>query len=273
MAKITVTIDGKQSEVDVPDEQIQAAGFMQTGKFNEELTRRGVSLATKQGYVKPDEMTNEQIEALAKTKGVKFETVVQNNPADTATAIQEAVAKKRTEWERAELDPIKTKNTALEEEGANLLQQKLHSQIIAAAAAAGVEKSMLKPLTKNTLPPIVSMLQDVFAFDTDTKQFLVLADDGEGPAFSDRPTADHPFKDVEEYVDQWSANKDNAKFIEVTAQRGPNLQGTMGSARAGGGPIHLSKADSRNARLVAAATAEAAKRGLDPMNGGVVYDN
>ncbi len=271
--KITLELDGKPRDIEVPDEQIIGAGFMPTPKFNEELTRRGVSLAKGQGFVKPDELTPEQITTLAQSKGIKFETIVQQNPADTATAIQEAVTRKRTEWERSELDPIKTKNTELENEAGDLLQEKLYSQIIAAAAAAGVEKSLLKPLTKNTLPPIVSMLKDVFAFDTDTKQFLVESDAGDGPAFSDRPTADHPFKDVEEYVDQWAANKDNAKFIEVTAQRGPNLQGTVGGGRPGGGPVHLTKAQSRDARAVAAATAEAAKRGLDPMNGGVVYDN
>lgn len=271
--KITTQIDVggvlTAREIEVADEQIIAQGFMPTAKFTEELTRRGVSIATKQGYVKPEDLTPEQITELAKTKGVKLG---ESDPGKTATAIEEATSKQREAWDRTELAPVKTKVTELETENTNLLQDKLYSAIVVAAAAAGVEDSMLRAPKKNMLPPIVSMLADAFGFDTDTKQFLVVSDDGEGFAFSSKPSEEHPFKDVEEFVGEWAGNKDNAKFIKVTAQRGPNLQGVV-SGRPGQGPVHLSKADSRNARVIEAAKAEATKRGLDPYNGGIVYDS
>lgn len=260
----------KAVEVEVSDEQVQAAGFMPASKFQEELTRRGTSIAQKAGYVKPDEMTPEQIKALAEQKGVKLP--VEADPGTMAATIQEATTKKRTEWETTELKPVQTKVQELETENETLLQKQLHSQILAAAAAVGVEKTLLKAPNRNSPPPIVSMLESAFGYDTDTKQFYVLSDDGEGFAFSDKPTEEHPYKDPAEFLELWAANKDNAKFIEVTAQRGPNLQGVI-TGRPGMGPVHLSRADSRNARAIEAAKAEAVKRGLDPYNGGVVYDS
>ncbi len=263
--------DGTPTTIEVSDEEVQSTGlFMPTSKFQEELTRRGVSIATKQGYVKPEDLTPEQIKELATSKGVKL--VTEPDPGKTATAIEEATARQRESWERSELTPVKTKVSELESENETLLQQQLHSQILAAAAAAGIEKTLLRAPSKHSLPPIVSMLQDAFAYDVDTKQFYVMSDDGEGFAFSDKPTEDHPYKDPDEFVNQWASDKANAKFIEVTSQRGPGLQGTVGGGRPGQGPVHLSKADSRNARVIQAAQAEAIKRGLDPYNGGIVYD-
>jgi hypothetical protein len=267
----TKQADGTVVAIEVADEEVIAAGFMPATKFQEELNRRGVSIATKQGYKKPEEMTPEEIKALAEQKGVKLEAEPVN-PSDTAVMIEQAVKKQRTAWETTELTPMQQKLKEQEEENDRLLASKLHSEIIAVAAAAGVEDALLKAPSKNALPPIVSMLQDAFALDVDTKQFLVLSDDGEGFAFSDKPSEAHPYKDVEEFVTAWAEDKANAKFIKP-GQRGPNLQGVVaGGGRAGAGPVHLTRAESRNARLVAAAVAEATRRGLDPHNGGVVYD-
>lgn len=269
----TQQADGTVVAIEVADEEVVAAGFMPSAKFQEELNRRGISIATKAGYRKPEELTPEEIKALAEQKGVKLEAEAGASPSDTAVAIEQAVKKQRTAWETTELTPVQAKLKEQEDENDRLLAGKLHSEIIAVAAAAGVEDALLKAPSKNSLPPIVSMLQDAFALDVDTKQFLVLSDDGEGFAFSDKPSESHPYKDVEEFVTAWAEDKANAKFIKP-GQRGPNLQGTVaGGGRAGAGPVHLSKADSRNARMVQAAVTEAVRRGLDPHNGGVVYDS
>ena len=270
----TKNADGTPGAViEVADEEVQAAGFMPTAKFQEELNRRGISIATKAGYKKPEELTREEIMAVAAAKGVKLPAEPGAvAPGDAAAAIEAAVNKNRKTWETAELTPLQTKLKEQEEENDRLMAQTLYSQIISAAAAVGVEDALLKPPTKNAQAPIVSMLADAFALDVDTKQFLVLSDDGEGFAFSDKPTEDHPYKDVAEFVKAWAEDKANAKFIRP-GQRGPNLQGVVAGGRAGVGPVHLSKADSRNARTVQAAVVEATRRGLDPHNGGVVYDS
>jgi len=269
----TKNADGTPGAViEVADEEVVAAGFMPSAKFQEELNRRGISIATKAGYKKPEELTPEEIKALAEQKGVKLDAEAAS-PSDTAVAIETAVKKNRTQWETAELTPLQQKLKEQEEENDRLLASQLYSQIIAVAAAAGVDDVLLKAPTKNMQPPIVSMLADAFSYDLDTKQFLVTSDDGEGFAFSDKPSEAHPYKDVEEFVTSWAEDKANAKFIKA-GQRGPNLQGTVaGGGRAGAGPVHLSRADSRNARMVQAAVAEAVRRGLDPHNGGVVYDS
>lgn len=268
--KINTQVDGKSVEIEVPDEDIVAAGFQQTATFEKELTRRGVSIAQKQGFVKPDELTAEQVKELAERKGVKLPAELPS-AGETATQIQEAVTKKRAEWEQRELAPLNKRVEELSAAEEDLLQKQLHSAIITAAAQAGIDKTLLKPLTKSSLPPIVSMLESSFAYDTETKQFYVLSDDGEGFAFSDHPTQDHPLKDVEEFIEQWVANKENQKFVEPQSQRGPGLQGTLSGARGGpGAPVHISKEDSRNLRKLEAAKAEAKKRGLDPYEGVVI---
>ncbi len=231
----TKQADGTVVAIEVADEDVMATGlFMPTSKFQEELTRRGVGIATSKGYVKPEDMTSDQIR------------------------------------ERSDMKPRDEKIQTLESDNEDLLQKQLFSEIIRAAASVGVEKSLLKGATKNAEAPIVSMLASAFAYDTETKQFYVLSEDGEGFVFSDRPTQDHPYKDAEEFVEQWAADKANAKFIEVTSQRGPNLQGTVGGGRGPVGQVHISKADSRILPRLRAAQAEAVKRGLDAHEGVVI---
>jgi len=267
----TKQADGTVVAIEVADEDVMATGlFMPTSKFQEELTRRGVGIATSKGYVKPEDMTSDQITALAASKGVKLPAESAGDPGATATAIQDAIAKKRSEWERSDMKPRDEKIQTLESDNEDLLQKQLFSEIIRAAASVGVEKSLLKGATKNAEAPIVSMLASAFAYDTETKQFYVLSEDGEGFVFSDRPTQDHPYKDAEEFVEQWAADKANAKFIEVTSQRGPNLQGTVGGGRGPVGQVHISKADSRILPRLRAAQAEAVKRGLDAHEGVVI---
>lgn len=266
--KTTVPVNGTPTEIEIPDEQITAAGFQPTANFEKELSRRALSIAQKQGFRRPEDLLEDEtfVQQVLDKKGIK-PGATSADPADTAVAIQEALKKNRGEWENRELNPLRQKNEEYETREQQLLVKDLHRQIIQAAATMGVKKALLKSASRNAVPPIVSMTETSFGFDTDTGEFYVL--DGEGFAFSDKPSKDRPYKDVEEFIEQWASNKENAEFVETTAQRGPGFQGA-GGGRQGAGAVQISKADSRDLRKLMAARAEATKRGLSPYDGGVV---
>jgi len=271
--KIKTNINGQPTEIEVADEEIVAAGFQPTANFEKELGRRAISIAKKQGLMTADELKAQLlddetfVQSVLDSKGIK---PGQQDAGETATAIQDAVKRNRQEWESRELAPTRAKLEEFETREQSLLVKDLHRQIIQAAAQLGIKKALLKSPTRGSAPPIVSMLETAFGFDTDTGEFYVL--DGEGFAFSDKPSKDNPYKTVEEFVEQWTQDKENSEFLDVQSQGGPRLQGTLSGGRAGAGAVHISRADSRNLRLLQAAKAEATKRGLDPSDGGVIID-
>lgn len=263
-------VDGKEIDIEIPDDVIAGAGFTKSETFQQELTRRAMSIARGAGLKDPKELLKdpEFVKQVLEATGAKIPDA---NATDAeGKAVQAALDRQRQDILNREVNPLLEKQKVAEAENEKLLERDLQRQIIMSAAATGVvKKGLLKPTTAGGEPPIVAMLSGVFGYDTDTKEFYVL--EGEGFAFSQNGATQ--YMTVQEYVDRWIADKDHADFIDSAGQRGPGLQIPSGGKQ--GGPamaVHISRADSRDLRKLQAAKAEATKRGLEPEKGGVIID-
>lgn len=269
MPKFTVQVDGKPVEVEVSNEQIASSGeFLQKEQFSAELTRRALSIAKSQGYKLPEELVKDPdfVKKVLSEAGVDL-----SKQGDQAQAVKDALDRQKRDLTEGVVKPLEIKVTAAEQREEELLQRDLQRQIIMAAGAAGIKKTMFKA-GPGGVPPIVSMLMDNFAFDTEKREFYVVeGKDRESFAFSQLGDASQPYMTVEEFVNRWAQDKANADFIDVRGQAGPGLAGAAGRpTNQAGNVVHISKTDSRDLRKLMAAQAEARKRGLDPRDGVVV---
>lgn len=175
------------------------------------------------GHVKVSGLDEAGKLALAKQLGIKVAEVDEDGKPSGNIGKQLEAA--QAEWRTRELTPALETAKRYEGEVQSLRQAKLTDAIIAAAAKAGV----LPPLLSGERPPIAALVgTDSFAFDEKTRQWFVKSADGF--AISSQPTANQPWRTVDEHVVEWTKKPENKPFVGVVTQGGSNLGG--GSAGA-----------------------------------------
>lgn len=258
--KITVQIDGKEVEIELPAEYLHQddvkKAYMPKDAFQEELSRRtaGISNSTLEKLLNGEDM--DTITKIAEKHGL----IGKDKLNEAQKSVAEKLEAARREWEDKHLKPERTKAEQAHGRVQKLLHSVLVSNILTAAAEAGVKKPMLKPLVdgKPETAPIVSMLGSLFGYDEKTEQHYVR--DGDSFAFSSTPTGGAPYKRVSEFVKEWAGDKSNTDFVESTRQASPGV-GAGGGARQAGGAHVISRADAQDAQKYQAARAAAERAG------------
>jgi len=221
--KTTVTVEGNQHEVEVTppngyyDQEEVAESFVPKDSV-ESTIRQRVERAKRdaRSSLLDDE---DFVQEVASKHGLQKSD---GEPPD----LDERLKAARQEWERQNLKPLEQRLEEKEKRERDLLRSKLQSDILAAASGK-VEDPLLKSGPGGT-PRIVGLLGGDFAWDPDHGHFAVVEgfDDEGNPRFkySGNPKeSGSPHMSVQEFVDQWVEDKENAHFVKRTRQSGPNL--------------------------------------------------
>lgn len=233
--KTTVQVEGKSIEVDIPGvvaEADVAAKYMPKDVFEAELARRGTSIAEKQGYVNPKALDAAGKKALLEALGVK---------ADGGAAegeLGKQIERAKATWSETELRPVIEREAALKSEIEGARKERLYDAIITAAAKAGVLPALLES-AGGSKAAIVAMHEHRFGFDEKSRQWYQRGADG-SLAFASQPTADRPYKTVDEAIVDWAKLPTSKPFVGLLMQQGPGLQG---GGRAAGAPGVVDRSD------------------------------
>lgn len=244
--KTTVQVEGKDVEVEIPDEAL-AEQFVPFGKHNSEMAR----------------LRNE-------AKGRKTADELLQDPAFKETAVAawgldkakpptgDELVKARKAWEAEALPPLTEKLKKSEERISRLQQRQLEARILEEAAARGVKKAWLQRDSANGRPRIVKLLDSEFGYSEEHDEFFQR--EGDGFAFAASGKYAKPYRTVAEFFDGWAADKANSEFLEDTRQRGPGLQQP---GNGGGGAHQISREDAKDVRKYRAAKEAAIKAGVE----------
>lgn len=202
---ISVIVDGKQVEIPRPEGLMTAEEVASThvpkSYFESEIARRV------KGRVSREELLADQsfVEEVATKHGfVKA-------GAPEAADLPAFRAKVLAEFERSAVQPLKARAESLESEVNKLRADTLHAEIIRAAAAAGVRKSLLQ----GDNPMIAGMFSSYFGFDRETGGHYLRDGNGFAPSAQGRT----PYVTPSEYIARWAADPQNRDFVE--AAQGP----------------------------------------------------
>lgn len=234
MAKVKVMVEGKETEVELPagflgPVEIQA-GFVAKDAVTQIVEDRLGRYATN---AKKELLANQEfkVEALASWNIKPGEKGGKATPAEIEEALKE--------MERTKLTPALKLNEELKGQIGSLTRSQLHSQILAEATAAGVQRHYLKPLPGSKVPAIIGMVENNFGFDETNKDWLVRAADGKSFAVSGEAGAAHPYKGVKHFFADFAKDPDFRAFIEAP-------QGGAGLEKGGsGGKVTVSRSDPR----------------------------
>ncbi len=222
---ITVKHGDEEIEVPAPDGWVSpeslAENFMPKSTFTAELGRRAVSIAReKHGMRKPEDLLDDadHIAAVVKRNDlVKKGSEVTGDGAPSA----EQVTALRDDWRVKELKPVTdelaTSNTRVQ----TLLGKALASEIVQAAAAAGIKTRFLEAPLLGQESTIVAMLGGQFGFDEKLGRHFVIA--GDGFEITSDPEAQRlgiPYKTAGEFVASWAQKPENKDFIDFESKRG-----------------------------------------------------
>jgi hypothetical protein len=217
--KIKVTIEGKEHEVELPEGYISESDlsdkYVKKEFFENEIQRR-VKTA-KQKSREELQSDGEFFISLAKERGVPLtEDGTYKPPKDNDIDIN----KIKSEVEQA----LREREIAPRDEKINrFLRRSLTTDIVQAAAAAGIRKNMIEPLQEGAEPPIVNMLKDYFSYDEKNDYWAVR--NGEGFAYSSNPTDSRPYQGAREFIESLKKNQTWADFFEDNRQRGASYSG------------------------------------------------
>lgn len=220
MAKVTVTHEGKEIEVELPAGYLspdEAAATMVAKTAVEQIVSDRLARHTKSvktNLLQDEEFRTEALTAWNIKPGEKGKGSA--TPAEIEQAIQEA--------ERTRFKPLQTENETLKGKLAKLTQSQLEAQIVAHAAAVGVKKAYLTPLPGRKVPAIVGLVKDQFGYDEELSDWLVRNEDGKSFAVSGESGAPHPYKGVQHFFTDFSKNPEFREFLEP-AQQGANHKG------------------------------------------------
>lgn len=246
-AKVKVMVEGaeKEGELDLatlPEAAVAEAfkdKFVRSATFEDQLSRRAISIAKGQGYLKPEEIeANPELIARIVEKHAP-KPVAGSNAEEQAAKLAERLKQEQAGWEERVLKPKVTElTTSLEEykaQNGKLVTRGMQKEIVAAAAAAGVKAALLKAPNSQAVAPIVALTGDRYAYDPKTDNYYVK--DGEGFKFSSTGAA--PYMTIQEDLEAWAANKDNAEFIVTGRQNGPGLAAGGKGGQASDGNVYL----------------------------------
>ena len=232
---ITVKHGDEEIQVPIPKEVLRAEDvakdYMLKNTFESELGRRAMGIAEGKGFRKPDDLLTDKehvAKIMEQNQLVKKGSKAEGEPKPPTP---EMIAELQTTWRAAEVEPLQTQVDEGKTRTSTLLGRMKASEIVAAAAAAGVKERFLNPSAPGQEAPIVSMLSSLFRFDGEHNEYFVSKNPETFEITSD-PKALLPYKTISEYVVGWAALADNKDFVDVNAQTGPNL-GTPGVTTTG----------------------------------------
>jgi len=278
-----------EREVEVPGVMLESQVnelFMPKTAFNAELDRRVKSIT--EGSYKPEDLEKAPPEARAKyverlaavdPDVVHLQTLTANpeakarvldrlgvkpgagapTPEQVAAEAQRIRAQVLGEVKAAEIEPRDKKLAKASARITVLTRGMLRSQILSAAASAGVKKPLLGALNSDTPAPIVSMLEPAFGYDDEKESWFVR--EGNGFKMAPTPTADRLHMNVDEFVRLWASDKGNSDFIDPQGQAGPGLGGQQPVGVGSGKDIWLTPEEAADHATYEAAAAQAAKQG------------
>lgn len=232
MAKVKVMVEGKETEVELPagylgPDEIKASYVAKDAvtQIVEDRIGRYAKNAKKE-LLADEEFKAEAIAAWDIKPGAK-------GGKATPAEIEEALK----EMERTKINPLTQERDGLKERIGSLTRSQLHSQIIAEASAAGVQRHYLKPLPGSKVPAIIGMVEQNFGFDETNNDWLVRSTDGKSFAVSGEAGAAHPYKGVKHFFADFAKDPDFRAFIEAP-------QGGAGLEKGGsGGKATVSRSD------------------------------
>lgn len=236
--------DGKEVKITVPAAAIYGLvkeTHLPKDAVAADLDRRAQSIVKSGGYVKRDDLLADEafVASVLEKHGKKA------NEGDGAAAqqLKDALARQAADLDAKIVGPLKK---SLEEKGkreSSLLVRDLERQIIQHAAPY-VRDGLLKAPGKNKPVPIVTLLEDAFAYDEETGEFYV----ADGDNFVISGSGHSTYKTVEEYVGEWLADPVNADWLKP-GQGGAGATGQGSKGRPGDGSITLSAEEASDARV------------------------
>lgn len=216
---ITVTIDGKPVQVAKPEgvftqDEVKAAYVPKT-YFETEVARRLKGKVSKQDLIADEDFVAEVASAHGLSKA-----------GDSQQNLDEFRTKLTAEFERTKLSPITAKAAKLEAEVAKLRGSTLQADILQAAAAAGLKKSLLSATVGQ--PMAVGLFANQFGFDEETGNWYLRDGNGFAPSASGKT----PYVTASEFVSRWANDPANRDFVE-SAQGAPTPSPTRGTPTSG----------------------------------------
>jgi len=236
--------DGKEVKITVPVAAIHGLvkdTHLPKDSVAKDLDKRAQTIVKNGGYVKRDELAADEtfIAGILEKHGKKA------NEGDGAAASQlrDALKRQADDFETKVAGPLKK---SLEEKGKResaLLVRDLERQIIQAAAPF-VKDGLLKAPGKGKPLPIVTLLEDAFAYDEETGEFYV----ADGDNFVISGSGNSTYKTVEEYVGEWLADPINTDWLKP-GQGGAGATGQGSKGRSGDGHVTLTAEEASDARV------------------------
>jgi hypothetical protein len=262
MRKIKIKLaDGTEQEIEVPEgflspDEVKAQ-YMPKSGFEAELNRRSESITNKK--LSELEGDDEFFNKLLEKRGVALA-----DPKKESKLTTDQLKEAQAQWEKKVLEPIKQQLEQEKGRSTKLLDASLNSEILSAAAEAGVLPALLKAPAAGQPAMIVNMLRGMFGYDEKTNGFYVKK--GDSFEFSSSPSEESgPYKRVSEFLKDWSADKGNKPFITDRRQDGPGLNnGNPNDTKItpSGGRHVISRADAGDMLKYKAAKSAAEKAGV-----------
>lgn len=257
--------EGQTLDVEIDDEQLRAAGFISeqefTSRFSAELNRRVDAKVDKltadfsakfEGLLDDDEFKNKALEAW----GIDPKA---NKAKKTDDDFAQELARKREEWERKELAPVRDQTQALQNENQDLQRRILRGEIVQAAAGV-IKPELLKKGTNGIEAPFITMVEGVFGLDPEHKQFFVRKGEDDWEFSAQPQSGAPPYMSVGEFVKRWADEKDNRWAVLDNRQEGPGA-GTPGSGGRRGKNVVLTQAQARDHATYLKAQKQAEEQG------------
>lgn len=222
MAKVKVTVEGKETEVELP------AGYLSPDEIKASFVAKDAVTQIVEDRIgryaknaKKELLADEEFraEALALWNIKPGEKGGKATPAEIEEALKEQ--------ERTKILPLTQERDGYKERIGSLTRSQLHSQILAEATAAGVQRHYLKPLPNSKVPAIIGIVENNFAFDEANNDWLVRSSDGKSFAVSGEAGAAHPYKGVKHFFADFAKDPDFRGFLEAP-QGGAGLEKVRG---------------------------------------------
>jgi hypothetical protein len=221
MRTLTTTHNGQEITVELPEgyatpEEIQSQ-FVKKDFFESELQRRINSAKTN---TETELMKNEQfISKVLTTKGIQLDPTtgkVKGSDID--------IEKVKTQFFEENVKPLQGKLETIR-------RKALESEIISAAAQAGVKEEFLKPVVAGTKPVIVQMVENAFGYDDEREIWAIK--EGESFKYSQSPTQQNPFAGSADLFKDLKNKPEFKGFFRETTQTGSGYNGSNNGSQTG----------------------------------------
>lgn len=125
-------------------------------------------------------------------------------------------------WEQDHLKPLKDRAAELEAEVSRSREDGLESALLSAGSSR-LQKAVTKRVGgEDGRTPLFQMLRPNFVYDNEAKAWRVRGKDGD---YAPSPTGEKLYMTVDEFLDRWARDPDNAAFVRDTTQGGSGYEG------------------------------------------------